>query len=209
MLTTTAGRFFDALWLVNGNGTRTTSPNSKGIVDVVLGIAPDGGKTRSARGSGSAGQRPLLLAQTNEIDKILDLGDALGGQRLDFSIRVLLSAGTCLVMRRAAARGVAAAAGSRYTEGARDFFDPGDAALLGQAAEEGRILVTIDTDFPTLVCLTGAAHAGIIRLPDVPAPARIALMEQSLTHHGEADLASAVVAVKGSRVRFSRASPRS
>ncbi|MGD0104378.1 MAG: DUF5615 family PIN-like protein [Rhodopila sp.] len=29
--------------------------------------------------------------------------------------------------------------------------DPGDAALLNTAAEEGRILVTIDSDFGTLV----------------------------------------------------------
>jgi predicted nuclease of predicted toxin-antitoxin system len=75
------------------------------------------------------------------------------------------------------------------------------------AAEEGRMLVTIDTDFPALVYLVGAAHAGIIGLPDVPAPARIALMEQILTHHGEADTASAVVTGKGSGVRFTRASP--
>ena len=75
LLTTIAGRFFDALWLVNGNGTGTTSPKSKGIVDVVFGIAPDGRKSWRARGSGSAGQRPLLLAQMDGIDKILDLGD--------------------------------------------------------------------------------------------------------------------------------------
>jgi predicted nuclease of predicted toxin-antitoxin system len=87
--------------------------------------------------------------------------------------------------------------------------DPGDAALLRLAAEEGRILVTIDTDFGTLVYLAGAAHAGIIRLPDVPAATRIALMEQILAHHGEADLASAIVTAKGSRIRFTRASPHS
>jgi predicted nuclease of predicted toxin-antitoxin system len=46
--------------------------------------------------------------------------------------------------------------------------------LLRLAAEQGRILVTIDTDFGSLVYLAGAAHAGIIRLPDVPAPSRIA-----------------------------------
>jgi hypothetical protein len=78
LLTTTAGRFFDALWLVNGNGTRTTSPKSTGLEDVVFGIAPDGGESRRARGSGDAGERPLLLAQANEIDEILDLSDALG-----------------------------------------------------------------------------------------------------------------------------------
>jgi predicted nuclease of predicted toxin-antitoxin system len=87
--------------------------------------------------------------------------------------------------------------------------DPGDAALLRLAAEEGRILVTIDTDFGTLVYLAGAAHAGIVRLPDVPAATRIALMEQILARHGDADLASAIVTVKGSRIRFTRASPHS
>ena len=87
--------------------------------------------------------------------------------------------------------------------------DPGDAALLRLAVEEGRILVTIDSDFGTLVYLAGAAHAGIIRLPDVPAPARITLMEQILARHGETDLASAIVTVKGSRIRFTRTSTHS
>jgi predicted nuclease of predicted toxin-antitoxin system len=87
--------------------------------------------------------------------------------------------------------------------------DPGDAVLLRLAAQEGRILVTIDTDFATLVFLTGAAHAGIIRLPDVPASARIALMEQILERHDEADLASAIITVKGSRVRITRVSRQS
>lgn len=86
--------------------------------------------------------------------------------------------------------------------------DPGDTALLRLAAGERRILVTIDTDFGTLVYLAGAAHAGIIRLPDVPAATRIVLME-ILAHQGEADLASAIVTVKGSRIRFTRASPHS
>jgi hypothetical protein len=38
---------------------------------------------------------------------------------------------------------------------------------------------------------------------------RIALMEQILARHGEADLASAIVTVKGSRIRFTHASPHS
>src|SRR5690348_15529567 len=83
LLTTTAGRFFEEVWLVNGNGTRMMSPNSKGIVDVVFRIAPDRGKARSTRRGCSADKRPLLLAQTDEVDKILNLGDALLGQRLD------------------------------------------------------------------------------------------------------------------------------
>ena len=67
--------------------------------------------------------------------------------------------------------------------------------------------MTIDTDFAALVYLTGAAHTGIIRLPDVPASARIALMEKILARHSEAELASAIVTVKGSRIRFNRPFP--
>jgi predicted nuclease of predicted toxin-antitoxin system len=88
---------------------------------------------------------------------------------------------------------------------AREFSpDPGDAALLALAAEEQRVLVTIDTDFATLVYLGGASHAGIIRLPDVRTPARIGLMAEVLARHSEADLAGAIVTVAGSRIRFAR-----
>jgi len=72
------------------------------------------------------------------------------------------------------------------------------------AVAEARILVTIDTDFGTLVYLVGAPHAGIIRLPDVPVNARISLMQQILAEHSEAELIGAIVTVSGSRIRFSR-----
>jgi predicted nuclease of predicted toxin-antitoxin system len=86
--------------------------------------------------------------------------------------------------------------------------DPGDMALLQTAAEEGRILVTIDSDFGTLVYLLGAAHAGILRLPDVPASRRIALMADLLDRHGQ-DLPGSIVTVRGGRIRISRTSPDS
>lgn len=75
------------------------------------------------------------------------------------------------------------------------------------AAQEGRILVTIDTDFATLVYLRGAAHAGIVRLPDLPIEPRIAMMAEVLTRPG-GELSGAIVTVRGSRIRFSRHSPR-
>ena len=78
--------------------------------------------------------------------------------------------------------------------------------MLRWAAEEGRILVTIDTDFGALVFVAGALHAGLIRLPDVRAAKRIALMEQILTRHTEADLADGIVTVRGNRIRYSRSS---
>jgi predicted nuclease of predicted toxin-antitoxin system len=80
--------------------------------------------------------------------------------------------------------------------------DPGDAELLRVAAAEGRILVTIDSDFGTLVFLLGAAHAGIIRLPDIPAAERIALMADLLARHGPEPPGS-IVTIRGGRIRIS------
>jgi predicted nuclease of predicted toxin-antitoxin system len=89
-----------------------------------------------------------------------------------------------------------------------DGPDPGDVVLLQMAAEEGRILITIDSDFGTLVHLLGAAHAGIIRLPDVPAATRIALLADLLNRHGR-DLPGSIVTVRGGRIRISRVSRES
>jgi predicted nuclease of predicted toxin-antitoxin system len=82
--------------------------------------------------------------------------------------------------------------------------DPGDAALLRLAANEGRVLITIDTDFGALIHVRAQAHAGLIRLPDVPAARRIDLMAQILVDHAADELSRAVVTVKGSRIRISR-----
>jgi predicted nuclease of predicted toxin-antitoxin system len=82
--------------------------------------------------------------------------------------------------------------------------DPGDLALLQIAAQQQRILITIDTDFGALVFLHGVEHEGLVRLSDVPAPERIELFERLLTHH-VADLGvGAVITVRGNRIRVSR-----
>ena len=82
--------------------------------------------------------------------------------------------------------------------------DPGDRNLLVWAHSEQRVLVTMDKDFGKLVFLSGEAHSGVVRLPDVPAEDRIALMHMLLSRH-EADLLSgAVITVKGDRIRISR-----
>ncbi len=86
--------------------------------------------------------------------------------------------------------------------------DPGDAALLRRATDEGRILVTIDTDFGTLVHVRAQPHAGLIRLPDASATRRIELMAQILADHPEAELSRAIITVKGSRIRISRRAQR-
>ena len=86
--------------------------------------------------------------------------------------------------------------------------DPSDAELLHIAHNESRILITLDSDFGALVYLGGAGHHGIVRLPDVPAAERIALMTVVLERHSEAELAQAVVTIKGNRIRVSRTSRR-
>jgi predicted nuclease of predicted toxin-antitoxin system len=71
------------------------------------------------------------------------------------------------------------------------------------ATREDRILVTIDTDFGRMVH-GGAKHAGLLRLPDVPAAARIELLADVLRRHGEELSSHSVITVKNGRIRISR-----
>jgi len=82
--------------------------------------------------------------------------------------------------------------------------DPGDRALLETASEQGRILITIDTDFGQIIYLDRVAHSGIIRLPDVPSERRITLMEALLREHSQDLNAGAIITIRGERVRISK-----
>ena len=82
--------------------------------------------------------------------------------------------------------------------------DPGDRALLERAESLDRVLVTIDTDFGELIYLHDVAHAGLVRLPDVPAERRIALMEEVVERYGDALDERAMVTIRGGRIRISR-----
>ena len=73
------------------------------------------------------------------------------------------------------------------------------------AAAENRVLVTIDTDFGEFIFREGIPHAGLVRLPDVPAGTRIALMDRVLSLPVAGELRGAVVTVRGGRIRVSRA----
>jgi predicted nuclease of predicted toxin-antitoxin system len=86
--------------------------------------------------------------------------------------------------------------------------DPGDRKLLMWADSEQRVLVTMDKDFGKLIFAAGESHCGVVRLPDVPAEGRIALMEMLLTEHEDDLEAGAVITVKGDRIRISRQAPR-
>lgn len=82
--------------------------------------------------------------------------------------------------------------------------DPGDRALLGWAAQEGRVLVTIDADFGALIFRESEPHGGVVRLPDVLATRRIELMAQVIEQYGESLDAGAIITVRGTRIRVSR-----
>jgi len=82
--------------------------------------------------------------------------------------------------------------------------DPGDMEILRRAAGEQRVLISMDKDFGGLVFLLQERHRGLIRLPDVPARARIDLVRQILEHHEEDLEEGAIITVRGSRIRVSR-----
>lgn len=79
--------------------------------------------------------------------------------------------------------------------------DPGDATLLDWAWRECRVLVTIDTDFGKLIFRDKVRHAGLVRLPDVPATTRIAIIQQVIERFGEELGKGGVVTVRGARIR--------
>jgi predicted nuclease of predicted toxin-antitoxin system len=81
--------------------------------------------------------------------------------------------------------------------------DPGDRVLLGWAAAEGRVLVTMDKDFGEFLFVERAPHHGMVRLPDVSAAQRIELMEKVLSAHLQDLLGQAVITVRGGRIRIS------
>ncbi|HEX4792158.1 MAG TPA: DUF5615 family PIN-like protein [Humisphaera sp.] len=82
--------------------------------------------------------------------------------------------------------------------------DPGDAALLAIAVQDQRKVVTNDSDFGTLIFAGGLPHEGMVRLPDVPAVERIALMSQVLQRHTPDLEAGAIITVKGNKIRVTR-----
>ena len=75
--------------------------------------------------------------------------------------------------------------------------DPGDEEILRAAHEQGRVLVTLDKDFAELAIVSGAPHAGIVRLVGVRAREQGSVASRVLTDHA-ADLEhAAIVALPG------------
>jgi predicted nuclease of predicted toxin-antitoxin system len=82
--------------------------------------------------------------------------------------------------------------------------DPGDRALLEWAANETRILITIDTDFGELIYFENLSHAGLVRLPDAPARERQLIMQDLLTRYESELQHAAIITVRGGRIRISK-----
>src|SRR5215203_1979762 len=82
--------------------------------------------------------------------------------------------------------------------------DPGDRALLEWAAQESRILITIDTDFGELIYLENLSHAGLVRLPDIPARDRVLIVQDLLTRYETELQDAAIITVTGGRIRISK-----
>lgn len=47
--------------------------------------------------------------------------------------------------------------------------DPGDEKIMDRAAQEGRVLVTLDKNFGELAIVRGKVHCGIVRLVNISA----------------------------------------
>jgi predicted nuclease of predicted toxin-antitoxin system len=82
--------------------------------------------------------------------------------------------------------------------------DPGDQALLEWAAQQSRILITIDTDFGQLVFLQGQSHSGLVRLPDVPSSERVAIMKDVIERFQTELESGAIITVRGGKIRISQ-----
>lgn len=72
------------------------------------------------------------------------------------------------------------------------------------AAKETRILITIDTDFGELIYVENLSHAGLVRLPDVPARERQLIIQDLLTRYETELQDAAIITVRGGRIRISK-----
>jgi predicted nuclease of predicted toxin-antitoxin system len=79
--------------------------------------------------------------------------------------------------------------------------DPGDDEILAIAKKEGRILVTLDKDFGELVFLHGLAHAGILRIVEIPSKMQGTSIHHVLQAFGDELAHGAIVTLKENRIR--------
>ena len=80
--------------------------------------------------------------------------------------------------------------------------DPGDAAVLRLAFDEGRVLITLDKDFGELAIVYGKPHCGIVRLVDIPARRQGAYCTTVLDRYADELSRGAILTVTSKLVRI-------
>jgi predicted nuclease of predicted toxin-antitoxin system len=83
-----------------------------------------------------------------------------------------------------------------------------DTAILDLAVAEGRIVITMDTDFGELIYRSGKPYAGIVllRMPDAGREEKIAILHRILSNHAD-ELSGHFVVYKAGRLRIRRRPP--
>jgi predicted nuclease of predicted toxin-antitoxin system len=85
--------------------------------------------------------------------------------------------------------------------GERDA-DPGDDAILAEAFQAGRILITLDKDFGELAIVFGRKHSGIVRIANFRSGQQAAIIDHVVQIHGAELEQGAVVTAEPGRIRI-------
>jgi predicted nuclease of predicted toxin-antitoxin system len=95
-----------------------------------------------------------------------------------------------------------AAAGHEVRWMGKTPTDPSDAAVLGLAIDEGRVLITLDKDFGELAIVYRKPHCGIVRLVEIPARQPSAYSATVLDRYADELNRGAILTVTSQRVRI-------
>ena len=80
--------------------------------------------------------------------------------------------------------------------------DPGDEEIMSRAAQEGRVLVTLDKDFGELAIVQGKVHCGIVRLVNISAKRQAAVCLEIIGRHSKELEAGAIATAEPGRLRI-------
>jgi predicted nuclease of predicted toxin-antitoxin system len=80
--------------------------------------------------------------------------------------------------------------------------DPGDPAILAQANQEGRVLVTLDKDFGELGVLREARHRGIVRIVNFRASQQGRVCAEIMARHAVELQQGAIITAEPGRIRI-------
>jgi len=80
--------------------------------------------------------------------------------------------------------------------------DPGDKAILAQAYQEGRVMVTLDKDFGTEAVLGKAPHVGIVRLVGFSVTKQAEICQHIFSTYVSELTAGAIITVNPDRIRI-------